>query len=173
MSSLHTDVPTRKIANIFWPLLVLIIILSSETAAICSLTFLFPGREIITFVQSWLPFLIAAPMAGLLVGLPCWWRFVILAQSATIKRGILVGCLGSIVAHPVMWTCIEICAILQFTSIVGSNTSSDLGIVFLYSAVSLLYVGWITTIIGGITGILLICLQDALTKEVERPKESE
>src|SRR6266567_6078525 len=101
MSSLHTDVSTRRISKVFWPLLVIGIILASEIAAICSINFIYRGMS--TSWQSWSTFLIATPLAALLVGLPAWWLYVIQTEYVTIKRGVIIGCLSSIAAHPIMW----------------------------------------------------------------------
>jgi len=54
-----------------------------------------------------------------------------------------------------------------FTHQLNSNPFSNVGTLFIVIAISLLYSGWITTIVGGIAGALLICLQRALTLEIE------
>ncbi|MBA2392115.1 MAG: hypothetical protein H0V70_05150 [Ktedonobacteraceae bacterium] len=173
MSPFSPDGSNKRIAHVFSPLLVSMIILASEVAAICSLNFS-PIRGMFGFEQgwqSWLPFLIVAPLAGLLAGLPGWQRYVIQAERVTIQRGILVGCLVSIVAHPIMWTGITLFGFLwdiftlQFTGAALVNVGGLLTLI----AASLIYTGWITTIVGGIAGALLICLQRALTQYEESP----
>jgi hypothetical protein len=171
MSSLHTNISTRRIAKAFYPLLVIGMILASEIAAICSINFIY--RDISTSWQSWSTFLIAAPLAALLVGLPAWWLYVIQAENITIKRGIIVGCLSSIAAHPVMWTIVSVSDFLwhTFTHQLNPGLFSNMGILLPTILISLLYTGWITTIVGGIAGALLICLQRALTQEIEPQNE--
>jgi hypothetical protein len=171
MSSLHPNVPTGRIAKVFYPFLVIGIILASEIAAICSINFLYHGISISW--QNWSTFLIAAPLAALLVGLPVWSLYVIQAENVTIKRGIAVGSLCSIAAHPIMWMIISISNFLLyiFTHRLDSNLSSSAGTLLIAVLFGLIYVGWITTIVGGIAGALLICLQRALTLPVEPQKQ--
>ena len=165
MSSLHTNISTRQISKLFYPLLVIGIILASEIATICSANFIYRGMPISW--QSWSAFLVIAPPAALLVGLPAWWLYVIQAENITIKRGIIVGCLSSIAAHPVMWMLVSVSDSLKLNPGLFSNVGMLLPIIL----VSLLYVGWITTIVGGIAGALLIYLQRALTQEIEPQNE--
>jgi hypothetical protein len=170
MSSLHPDVPTRRIAKAFYPFLIIGIILASEIAAICSINFLYHGLSISW--QNWSTILIAAPLAALLVGLPVWSLYVIQAKKVTIKRGIAVGSLCSIAAHPIMWMIISISNFLLyiFKHQLDPNLPSGSG-VLITTLFSLIYVGWITTIVGGIAGALLICLQHALTLPAEPQKQ--
>jgi hypothetical protein len=47
------------------------------------------------------------------------------------------------------------------------HTNSGFATLLISIVASLVFVGWITTIVGGMAGALLICLQRALTLEIE------
>jgi hypothetical protein len=136
--------------RIFWPLMGMGIVLS-----VCGLVaFVFHSQHIDTGVEL---FYFAAPLAALLVGLPAWWHFVVKPRHATVPRGIVVGMLSSIAAHPVM-------AIVCVSFAPTSGTLSQwLLYVGLITLGSLIFAGWITIPLGGVMGLLLIYFQRALT----------
>ena len=169
MSKLYSEMSSVPPPRIFWPLLSLCIAIAAEIAATPVLLFIGPG------LLSWndaLTILVAAALAALLVGLSGWWLFVVRPKHATIRRGILVGVLSSIIAHPLVW---------MSSSLVSAFTSPGLQqlplpialLLAVYGLgmdtfVSLILVGWFTTLIGGVAGFLLIYLQRALTHHWQR-----
>src|SRR4051812_38322638 len=131
---------------IFWPLMALVIILAADGATALILHFLpmSPANM----------FYLAAPAAGLIVGIPAWFRYVVISRHATIKRGVAVGIVGSIIAHPVMWIILSLPNLLTLPN---SNEFAPSGwpIFVIYS---LIFGGWATTPIGALAGALLIYL---------------
>jgi hypothetical protein len=105
---------------------------------------------------------LAAPLAALVVGVPAWYWCIVLPGRATMKRGMAVGAIGSLIVHPVMWT---FAGLVARQTILGSGDilSSLVEVTFL----SWLYAGWITTPFGAVTGALLVSLQDGLTYVVQ------
>jgi hypothetical protein len=99
-------------------------------------------------------FVVVVPFVGLLVGLPTWWRFVARPRRLTLWRGIVLGMLSGIVAHPLVW--IGLLPALGF----------GLLLVLPVSVLSLIYVGWITAAVGGIAGGLLVHLQGVLMRRL-------
>lgn len=99
-------------------------------------------------------FLVVVPFVGLLVGLPTWWRFVARPGHLTRRRGVLLGMLCGIVAHPLVWICLL--PALGFGPI----------LVLPVTVLSLIYVGWITAAVGGIAGGVLVHLQAVLTRRM-------
>jgi hypothetical protein len=116
-------------------------------------------------------YLASASLAGLLTGLPIWWRFIGRPRYATVGRGVLLGALSSIVAHPLMWGFEAL-----FSSLLGADPTRTLGlIVFMdipLSLMSLFYVGWITTLVGGATGGVLMYLQRTLALRSQQRADS-
>ncbi|QBD80409.1 hypothetical protein EPA93_32335 [Ktedonosporobacter rubrisoli] len=156
--------------KVFWSLLSIGIILASEIAAICSIAVLFlpsyfqnlARPPFLSFVGSWSPFLVASPLAGLLAGLPCWWLFIEHSKHVIIGRGVAVGVLSSLIAHPLVWTLVAL-----FSPILGGawgDTALEPNIqyVLVYSLMSLVYIGWLTATVGGVAGALLVQLRRAL-----------
>lgn len=111
---------------------------------------------------------LAAPLAALLIGPALWWRFLISVDKLSIKRGVLIGLVGSILVHPLTWF-----FALIFSSLAGMRTIAGGFILenpfthplelfagsFVYAFFSLLIVGWITVLIGGLLGGLIASLQ--------------
>src|SRR6185437_16047338 len=101
MPYIQTETPAGPPSRIFWPLMVLVIVLAADLAAFCIIHLW--GASL--FV--WTSFYLAAPAAALLVGIPAWHRFIIVPGRVTIGRGIAIGAFGSIIAHPVMWLLLQ------------------------------------------------------------------
>jgi hypothetical protein len=168
MSTASSNISPPKF---FWPLLSIGIILASEIAAICSIIIFFLPSYIqdlarppfLSFVASLSALLITPPLAGLLAGLPCWWLLIEKPKYPTIRRGVLVGALSSIAAHPLMWTLVILLSPILGGNWAGSDLLQDIHNVILYSLLGLIYAGWITTTIGGISGALLIQLRRVLS----------
>jgi hypothetical protein len=150
MNGNQIDRPSARPPRIFWPLLSLGIALAAfVTAAFVLLLFNLPEL----FVLS-----LDATLAALVVGVPAWYWFIVLPRRATIQRGIAVGAIGSLIAHPVMW---------MFAGLIGRQAAFGTGDVLPLipgsTFVGLLYAGWITTPFGALAGGLLVSLQYALT----------
>lgn len=140
-----------------WLLMSLGVVLAAEIAAALSLVFLalvlpllYNGTGSPSLQVPGLVVMLVAPFVGLLVGLPAWWRFVAKPNTITLRRGVVVGALSGLVAHPLLWLCIL------------PSLGFGLILVLPVSALSLIFVGWITAAVGAIAGGLLIRLQRAL-----------
>lgn len=150
MSYLYVDRPSA----IFWPLLELGIVLAADGATALTFRALGPGMY-----SNFSSLYLAAPIAALLVGLPAWFHCVVVPNCTTIRRGVLVGVISSLIAHPVMWLLL---------SLIASFVPQPAGSFFSFSmfpfvsVYSLIYGGWVTTPIGALAGMLLIILQRAL-----------
>lgn len=137
---------------IFWPLMVLVIILAADVATVLILHLFSMSFSEICYL--------AAPAAALIVGVPAWVRFVVIANRVTIRRGVAIGIVGSIIAHPIMWILVDIADRSMFPN------TNDLSMSYLplFIIYGLIYAGWITTPIGALAGMLLIYLQRFLTR---------
>ncbi len=170
------------------------IVLAADIAAALSLAFAslilpplsFAGSGILLFILGVIFFLVVVPIAGLLVGLPSWWLFVARPRQYTRWRGILLGMISGIVAHPLVWigadfewTLVELSNLMSApSSNLPSNLPSSLPAVFIppvslfvvlpLSLISLIVVGWITVAIGGIAGGVLIHLQVVLMRHMRQ-----
>ncbi len=108
-------------------------------------------------------FYIAAPLASALL-IPClWWRLIIKPSRLNVSRGIGIGLLGSIIAHPLAWYLALLFAFLLKAKTIGSITVGNplenlVGCLFL-SLFSLIEVGWITILVGGLAGGCIAFLQ--------------
>lgn len=134
--------------KIFWLVLPLGIALAAFiTANIVLLLFNLPELSILS---------LAASLGALVVGIPAWYQFIMLPRHATIRRGIAVGAIGSIIVHPVMWM---LAYLLAKQTVFGTGDTS----LMVWAILSLLYAGWITTPCGALTGVVLVSLQRCLT----------
>ena len=111
-------------------------------------------------------FYVAAALAALLIGPLLWWLFILRPNRSTLRRGILIGMLGSVAAHPLTWFLAELMVYFMgrqtwmgsvlinppLEALVGSP---------IYAVFSLVYVGWLTTLIGGVMGGVFIGAQRA------------
>lgn len=181
-----------------WLLMSLGIVLAADTAAALSLAFAslilpplsFSGSGTLLLILGVIFFLVVVPVAGLLVGLPAWWLFVARPRHFTRQRGIVLGMISGIVAHPLVWigadfewTLVELNNLTSApTSHLPSNLPSSLPEVFVppvslflvlpLSLLSLTVVGWITVAVGGIAGGLLVHLQGALMQRMRTQEGS-
>ena len=143
--------------RMFLPFLSLGILLASESAAAPVVIFMVHSPAFNLELSGAVAFMVGVALAALLVGLLAWWLFVVKPRHATIPRGILIGAIGSILAHPVMWV------IIGFIAILADPSHDYLGFVPIETIGSLILVGWFTTPIGAGAGALLIWLQRTLT----------
>ena len=178
--------------RLIWLMMSLGIVLAADIAAALSLAFaslIFPplsfaGSGTLLLILGVIFFLVVVPVAGLLVGLPTWWLFVARPRQFTRRRGIVLGMISGIVAHPLVW----IGSVFELTLVELSNLASaptsnlpssppevfvppvSLFLVLPLSVLSLIVVGWITVAIGGISGGVLIHLQVVLMRRM-RPQD--
>ncbi len=105
----------------------------------------------------------AAPLAALLIGPLFWWRSIMKVRRLSIRRGIVVGILSSIAAHPLTWFLAMLLALLNGSPTVAGvlifNPLVALGNSLVLSLFSMIEVGSITVLVGGITGGLMAGLQ--------------
>jgi hypothetical protein len=142
-------------------------VLASEIAAVLSLAFLASqGLFSLTLTSGEGSYLVAAPLSGLLAGLLTWWLSMVRPKRATVRRGVLLGAMSSVIAHPLMWKGVALLSTLTGTNLfgrlLGPSMFLDLPLVLSLSLMSLFYVGWITTLVGGATGGVLMYLQRTL-----------
>jgi hypothetical protein len=155
-----------------WLLIGLGAILAADIATVLSLAFL---SLVGLSITNWGLGLVAAPFAGLLAGWFCWGFFILRPRRATIRRGVFFGALSSMLAHPLLWMFLTPAYMLNGPTV--ETASFFLGNLMIHLSVSLfslLIVGWITTIVGGIAGGLLIYLQCLLTQRgMQRSHETD
>ena len=106
--------------------------------------------------DSWL-FYLSAPVAALVIGPLFCWLFLLRPNRLTLRRGIVVGLLGSVVAHPLTWYLVNLLAFLTGMptdgfGILVMNPFLDLFGCLVLAPFSLLYVGWLTALLGGVMG---------------------
>lgn len=142
-----------------WLLMSLGIVLAAEIAAALSLVFLalilplaYNGNGSPSLLVPGLVVMLVVPFVGLLVGLPAWWLFVAKPRQLSLRRGVVLGSLCSVVAHPLLWLCIL--------------TPLGLGLLVVLPAsiMSLIVVGWITVAVGAAAGGLLVYFQRELMR---------
>ena len=147
MNEKQTERRDDRPPKIFWLLLPLGIALAAFITA--KIVFL-------VYPYDWPVFILAAPLSALVVGIPAWYQFIVLPRRATIRHGIMVGAIGSIIVHPVMWMFVYLSAMQR---VFGARGTSPMEWAFL----SLFYTGCITTPFGALAGGLLVYLQRAVT----------
>ncbi len=113
-------------------------------------------------------FSLAAALSSLLIGPLFWWLFLIRPHRFTLRRGILVGSCGSLVAHPLTWLLAMVIGSLSgLNTLLGQplrelvpamkdpNLIGEVLVSLFLSIYSLILVGWLTALVGGIVGGLL------------------
>ena len=113
-------------------------------------------------------FYLAAPLAAALLG-PClWWWAIIKPDRLSVRRGIGTGVLGASLAHPLAWYIALVLAFFTREQTVAGllvfnpfNPLQDLLAPLFLAPFSLIYVGWITALVGGVAGGAIALLQSA------------
>lgn len=141
--------------------------LASFVAAILAIRLMYFGGE----WQSWWamlppdykPFPLFAGVTSAVLGPTLWWWIIIKPGRLSVRRGILVGALVGIVAHPVVWY--EAFVSAHFTgqqtviSFQVTNPLEDLVTAMFLATFSVIFVGWLTALIGGVFGGVIALLQ--------------
>ncbi len=110
-------------------------------------------------------FYFAAPLAAALLGPYLWWWAIIKPGRLSVRRGIGVGVLGASLAHPLAWYMALVLAFLTgeqtVAGILATNPlqAQDLLAPLFLAPFSLIYVGWITALVGGVAGGAIALLQ--------------
>jgi len=133
-----------------WPALAISAVGLLCAAAIASLA---PGRDYVL-----LP--VAAGLAAFITTFTLWWLFVSRPARPSTWRGVVVGGLSGLLAHPVCWyllICLNyVLASLAITpeSVGGPplDPAEGLGGALILSLYSLFLFGWITVPAGALTG---------------------
>lgn len=93
MSNFTSEIAYVRPPSVFWPSFGLCVVLTSGlTTLLVSLCI--PLANFL-FIQ--------AALAALLTGGPLWWLVIVRPRRATLKRGFLVGIVGSVLAQPLMF----------------------------------------------------------------------
>lgn len=107
--------------------------------------------------------LLAASLASAAIGPALWWWMIIKPGRLSVRRGICVGALAGSIAHPIVWYVALVLAFLTgqptVAGILVTNPLQDLLSAIVLALVSLLFVGWLTALIGGAVGGVIALLQ--------------
>jgi hypothetical protein len=118
---------------------------------------------VVTILPSFTVFYVAAPLASALLGVCLWWWAIIKPGRLSVRRGIGVGVLGATLAHPLAWYLALVLGYLTGeTAVAGvlvNNPLLDIPGALILAPFSLLWVGWITALVGGIAGGVVALLQ--------------
>ena len=145
-----------------WQELVIAGVVASMAALITtflSLGILGAAPDSLSLNYRWL--YMGAALSAAFVGPLMWWLLYRRDQTASQGRGIAAGMIAALLCHPFVWA-----SALLFSQALGVGNfmwlAKDqitayhpLALVGLLSLMSLLYMGWITVIIGGVGGWLL------------------
>lgn len=108
---------------------------------------------IASLITSLWPFPFFAGLSALLLGPYLWWYSIMKPRRLTVKQGIRVGVLGGLIAHPLAW----LLAVLP--GVQTAHFEYYLGAALYSSLASLILVGWLTALIGGLAGAVAAKLQ--------------
>lgn len=150
--------------RVMWFIIGIGAILASQIATALSMAFLVSRSGNIVIAPAF--FFVAAGLFGLLIGLVFWWFALVKPRRATIVRGALCGALSGLIAHTFVWGSVLLTLPWEQGFQPGMLLELLLSLVVetaRLSLFSLLYAGWITALVGGISGALLIALQHGLT----------
>jgi hypothetical protein len=125
-----------------------------------------PGPEE-TRLLSWGPAI--AGLSGFFTTLVMWWAIVARARTARVRRGLIAGLTSGVLVHPVCWPLYS--AGNSLLIVLGMSSRSPLGqlpltlrhemvAVFKFSVLSLIFFGWVTALVGALTGGLLAIWQN-------------
>jgi hypothetical protein len=142
-------------------------VVAGLAAAYLSLAFLSAIEEFTASPSDLRSLYLGVVGACVLVGLPYWRALANAAQPLSVGRGALYGALCSALAHPLMWLFAFLINALTATPTVFIGLEwqpqfpTPLAVVYVaifFPFYSLIYVGWITGLIGGCVGALLAWL---------------
>lgn len=162
--------PRFKRSDVWYTLLLVGIFaaIASFVAAVLALKSLYPGGAWqnwwATIPPDFTTFPLIASLTSALLGPALWWRMIIKPGRLSVRRGIAVGALIGIIAHPVVWY--VALALAYFTgrstvaaTILVTNPLQDLLSAVVLAMFSVLFVGWLTALIGGVVGGVISLLQ--------------
>ncbi len=141
--------------------------LTSFVAAVLAIRLMYPADA----EQIWWPtsppdigaFPLIAALTSAALGPLLWWRMIIKSGRLSVWRGASVGALTAIIAHPIVWYVALVVAFFAGRSTVASilvtNPFQDLISAVFLGTFSLIFVGWLTALIGGVVGGLIALLQ--------------
>jgi hypothetical protein len=105
------------------------------------------------------PLYFGAAVAALLSGQVLWWCFVVRPRHLTPERGMWVGAVSSLAAHPFAWLFALLAQwVTSGTSANAWTLPPEPSVITVliyaggYSVYSLIFVGWFTAVIGGLAG---------------------
>ena len=166
MQIFSLEVPFTSRPKGMWLLIGIGAILAANIATGLSLAFLsLTGLHIIYEVADFL----SASLAGLLTGCLFWGAFILRPKHATVGRGVILGAVSGLCAHPlwlVFFNLMDILSALKHFEMAQVVLWLVLG--FDYTLISWVYVGWITAIVGGVAGGLLVFFQYLLTQRLSQ-----
>ncbi|MDH5507268.1 MAG: hypothetical protein OEZ02_08615 [Anaerolineae bacterium] len=95
-------------------------------------------------------------LAGILVGNLFWRMLVLFTPHLTLVKAILAGALAGLLAHPLIWSIVVLCnyllALLTSSYQATLNPTEALGWGLAFAWVTLLHTGWLTALIGALSG---------------------
>jgi len=146
-----------------WQELIIVAIVAVPTAigaAYLSIAFMsLPHIEQVTWSVAGV-MCVAAAISASVIGPLMWWWLMVSDPTAHYGRGAAMGVITSLVAHPFTWLIAMIWTVNQggrdlFLTI-NDPSPGPLVLESLYfSFIGLVYVGWITSLVGGIVGVAL------------------
>lgn len=109
-------------------------------------------------------FVLAVALVAAMLGATLWWLAIIRPDRLSVRRGIGVGAFGGLLAHPLVWYAILVVAFLTGQpTVLGvfqvANPLVDLVAAAVLSVFSLVWAGWLTALLGGLTGGTIAALQ--------------
>jgi hypothetical protein len=140
----------RQIPN--WSPLLCVGVIAIFAAFIAAfLSFAFLNQLSVTFQTEYVWLYLAAPLSSAFLGPFFWWIFILRSPQVHRGRGPMLGVVVSLVAHPFTWILGSLLGLVFGDKTNVAYFQSPLS----YTLYSLIYVGWITAIIGGLVGWLL------------------
>ena len=157
--SFQSEVTSAPPSRVMWAYIAIGAILAAALACELSVLFVYglPGPSGWSFAYAF--YLLPACLAGLLAGWFFWGLFIVKPRRATLGRGVLLGVLSSLLAHPLTWLLIWLASTIPSMSI-----QMRFDEVIWNTVISWEWVGWITALIGGTAGGLLLSCQRAMTR---------
>jgi MFS family permease len=103
----------------------------------------------------------ASAITSFIVGPLLWWLLILRNPPTSPGKGVAVGVLTSFIAHPFTWLFALLLARIAgsagfiWMSMADISSQNIASVILTLSIESVQIVGWLTTIVGGLTGALL------------------